>query len=83
MSQMLRAVYHQGAFVPEDPCDLAEGSKVVITVHQGAAVLPPEVTNPEERTRILNALVDRMKHNPLPPGAPRFTREEMHERGRH
>jgi hypothetical protein len=44
-------------------------------------VQPPEVTTPEERARILENVVERMKRNPLPSNAPRFSRDEMHERG--
>jgi hypothetical protein len=43
-------------------------------------VIPPAVTDPEERKRILKRMVERMRANPIPADAPRFTREELHER---
>ena len=79
MSQRLRAVYHSGCFVPKEPCDVPEGSEVELII-QGPAVLLPEVTDPEERRRILKAVLESTLSNPLPASAPRLTREELHER---
>jgi predicted DNA-binding antitoxin AbrB/MazE fold protein len=80
MSQTLKAIYRDGAFVPQTPCDLPEGAEVEITVSAPNPV-PPTVTDPEERKRILREVVENMRANPLPANAPRrFTREELHER---
>ncbi|HVG18350.1 MAG TPA: antitoxin AF2212-like protein [Blastocatellia bacterium] len=79
MSQRIRAVFHDGVFVPRQPCDLPEGSEVEVIVRQ-PHVLPPEESDPEERARILRAMVERMNDNPIPENAPRFSREELHER---
>jgi predicted DNA-binding antitoxin AbrB/MazE fold protein len=80
MSQTLRAIYRDGAFVPQEPCDLPDGTEVELTVHDSHAV-PARVTDPEERKRIMNELILSMKGNPIPADAPiRFTREELHER---
>ena len=38
------------------------------------------VTDAAERSRLLAALLERMRANPIPANAPRFTREELHER---
>jgi len=78
MSQKLKAVFHDGAFLPQERCDVSEGSEVELIV-QGPFVVPPEVTDREERRRILAKLVQRMRRNPIPAGAPRFTREALHE----
>ena len=44
-------------------------------------VYPPTEKDPEERRRILQRVVERMKSNPISEGAPRrFTRDELHER---
>ena len=43
-------------------------------------VVPPLVSDPEERKRILKSVVDRMMQNPISPDAPKFTRDELHER---
>ena len=76
MSQILKATYRNGAFVPETPCNLPEESQVELTVH--AYAVPPLVTDPEERASILKEVVENMKSNPLPADAPRrFTREEL------
>jgi predicted DNA-binding antitoxin AbrB/MazE fold protein len=79
MSQRLKAIYREGAFIPQMPCDLPEGAEVEITIHE-ANLLPPEVTDPEDRKRIMSELIQNMLDNPIPANAPRFTREELHER---
>jgi hypothetical protein len=38
------------------------------------------ITDPEERAKRMKALVERMQRNPIPANAPRFTRDELHER---
>ncbi|SPF53659.1 conserved hypothetical protein [Candidatus Sulfopaludibacter sp. SbA4] len=84
MPQIVKAVYEQGSFIPETPCDLPEGAKVVLMVQHGereGMALPPEVTAPEERAAVLQSVVERMKRNPLPPDSRRFSRDEMHDRG--
>lgn len=80
MAERLRAIYQNGAFVPQAPCDLPENSEVDLVIER-FHVLPPLVKDPEERKRILEQLVGRMVSNPIPAAAPRhFTREELHER---
>jgi predicted DNA-binding antitoxin AbrB/MazE fold protein len=80
MSQTVKAIYRDGAFIPQAPCDLPEGAEVELTIN-GPHVLPPTVTDPEERKRIMDELIHNMKSNPIPADAPpRFTREELHER---
>jgi predicted DNA-binding antitoxin AbrB/MazE fold protein len=79
MYQKLRAIYHEGAFLLQEPCDLPEGVEVELIV-QTTPILPPEVTDLVERGRILQVVTQRMKQNPIPGTAPRFTREELHER---
>jgi predicted DNA-binding antitoxin AbrB/MazE fold protein len=79
MSQRLKAIYREGAFIPQVPCDLPEGAEVELTIHE-AHTLPPKVTDPEERKRIISEIIQNMLDNPIPANAPRFTREELHER---
>ena len=79
MSQTLKAIYRDGAFVPQSPCDLPDGAEVEITVH-APNLIPPEVTDPEERRRLMEELLQNMLDNPIPENAPRLTREELHER---
>ena len=81
MADYVRAVFEHGTFVPETPCDLPEGTKVLLAVHSRTAVSPPQVKAPEERDRILRGVVERMHRNPLPTNTGRFGRDEMHERG--
>jgi len=80
MTDTVTAVYEHGVFLPDSPCDLPEGARVVLAIRDATNVAPPEVLSEEERRRILREVVERMKRNPLPPDAPRFTRDEMHER---
>ena len=80
MSQTFKAIYREGVFVPQTPCDLPEGAQVELTV-RGTGVLPPKVTDPVERERLMEELIRNMRSNPIPADAPRrFTREELHER---
>jgi predicted DNA-binding antitoxin AbrB/MazE fold protein len=80
MAQKLKAIYRNGTFIPQVPCDLPEESEVELTI-DGPRSIPPRVTDPEERKRIMAELVQNMRDNPIPLDAPRrFTREELHER---
>ena len=80
MSQTIKAVYHNGAFIPQEPCDLPEGAEVKIFV-EDPYTIPPEITDPEERKRVMAELLKRMSENSIPADAPRrFTRDELHER---
>ena len=42
--------------------------------------LPPKIEDTAERSRILRMVGQNMRNNPLPANAPRFTRDELHER---
>lgn len=79
MSQRIRAVFHDGVFVPQQQCDLPEGSEVELTLDDPYTI-PPRITDPEERAKALGEVVRSMRENPIPANAPRFTREELHER---
>ena len=79
MLNRLRAVYQAGMFIPEEPFDLPENTHVELIVND-PYTCPPEITDPAERSRILEQIVADMKSNPFPASAPRLTREELHER---
>jgi hypothetical protein len=79
MIQRLRAVYRDGGFHLAAPCDLPENAEVELLV-QEPAMLSPKVADSNERMDILAKLTQRMRNNPLPANAPRFTRAELHER---
>ena len=79
MEATLRAVYRNGVFVPTTACDLPEETEVDISLHR-PTVIEPEITDPLEMERYMKEVVARMQENPVPLNAPRFTREEMHER---
>ena len=79
MTTTVRAVFRKGAFIPHAPCLLPENSEVNLTI-ESPMFPPPAVTDPAERQRILDEVIESMRNNPIPPDAPRFTREEMHER---
>lgn len=79
MNVTLRAVYRNGVFIPDTACTLPENSQVELIV-QGPIVVPPSVADPQERARIRKRVVERMRQNPIPAGAPRFSREQLHER---
>jgi predicted DNA-binding antitoxin AbrB/MazE fold protein len=73
----LQAIYRGGVFVPQIPCDIPEGAEVDLII-QERAILPPEITDPDEQKRILGIVVERMLQNPIPAEAPRLTRESLH-----
>jgi len=71
----VRVVYHDGAFVPVDNCEISEGTEGLVTVAGGIELKPAA-----ERHKLLADLTDAMKSNPFLPGRPRLTRDQMHER---
>lgn len=75
----IRAVFRDGKFVPSEPCALPEASEVELVV-QSPHIDPPAITDPAERAKNLNEVVARMMANPIPADAPKFTRDELHER---
>jgi hypothetical protein len=80
MAQTFAATFKNGAFVPDEECDLPENTRVQVVIPR-TNLIPPKVTDPEERRKILQEVVELMKSNPIPESAPRkFTREELHER---
>ena len=79
MKQTITATYRNGVFHPDEPCDLPEGATVEIRELPGGAI-PPLIQDPEERRRNLKAVADRMMQNPISPDAPKFTRDDLHER---
>lgn len=79
MDGRLKAVYRDGGFFPQTPCDLPEGAEVELTVG-GPFIVPPAVADLAERRRILKELTARMREKPIPPQSPRFSRDELHER---
>lgn len=80
MIDTVTAVFENGAFRPESPVELPEGSRVVLSIANASGIAPPAVESAEERRRILREVVERMMRNPIPPDSPRFTRDELHER---
>ena len=86
MTNIVTAVFEHGAFQPDVPCDLPEGTRVVLAIERigtnvETGVAPPAVKSSEERKRILREAVERMMQNPLPADAPQFRRSDMYDRG--
>lgn len=75
MSLKVKAIYRDGSFVPQAPCDLVDGAQVDLLIE----ALEPQV-EPGSRARRLKALAERMQRNPIPAEASRWTRDELHER---
>lgn len=80
MPDALRAIYRNGAFVPVVPCNLPEETPVEVIVKTGAVIMPPLEPDPEKRAEIRRQMLKRMRDAPLPADAPKFTREQLHER---
>ena len=79
MEQKLKAVYRAGTFILQDPFDAPDETEVELIV-KGPLLLPPQVTDRLERTRLLEVITQRMQQNPIPASAARLTRDELHER---
>jgi len=79
MSKPVMAVYRNGVFVPTTACDIPENTEVQVWLHD-PYVIPATVTDPLEAARIRREVVERMARNPISADAPRFTREQLHER---
>ena len=79
MPHSVKAVYHKGVFVPQEPCNIPEGLEVELII-QGPLLLPPEIKEAEERKQILRIIVERMQQNIIPTEAPRLAREALHDR---
>jgi predicted DNA-binding antitoxin AbrB/MazE fold protein len=80
MQEVIHAVYRNGAFVPVVPCSLPEETEVEVHVRNGAEIVPPLESDPSERRKIKKRLLERMSRAPLPPDAPKLSRDELHER---
>jgi predicted DNA-binding antitoxin AbrB/MazE fold protein len=88
MYERVRATYHNGTFIPVVPVSLPEATEVELTIEPASetatalsAVQPPLVADPAERARLLRELVESMQAHPISMDAPRFTREELYDRG--
>lgn len=84
MSTTLNAVFEHGAFVPESHCDLPEGARVTLEIRyndSGKNLTEPLISDPGERRKVLEEVIQSMMANPIPADAPRLTREQIHERG--
>lgn len=79
MPQALKAIYRNGAFILQTAFELPEGTEVELLVQSPQVVSPP-ISDLETKRQFLKLLIERMQHNPIPPNAPRFTREMLHER---
>ena len=65
------------------PVKITKTTRAVLTLLDDSSpnhVLPPEITEAEERAKMIEAIVRSMQANPLPLNAPHFTRDELHER---
>lgn len=80
MIMRMKAIYRNGTFIPQSPCDFPQDSEVELTVESPSLVAAP-ISDPHEKRLRLAALVERMRANPIPRLAPaKFTRDELHER---
>lgn len=79
MIQKVPATFRNGAFVPDEKCDLPENTRVQVIIESGD-LIPPKVTDEDERKAILKRMAERRRQNPIPENAPKFTREELHDR---
>ncbi|HLP87252.1 MAG TPA: antitoxin family protein [Nostocaceae cyanobacterium] len=79
MSQTVKAIYHNGVFIPQTVCNLSEGAEVELLIKSPQIVSPP-ITDAETKRQLLKSLISRMQQNPIPLNAPKFTRDMLYER---
>ena len=80
MIQRIRAVFRDGTFQPSSACDLPEDCEVDLVVTESPVNSVPVMAE-DERRRVLREVTARMRDKPIPVDAPRFSREQLHERG--
>lgn len=62
MTQKFKAIYRNGAFIPQGDCHLPNNAEVELTIiHEQNFYL--DIIDPEARKQISNALVRRMQQN--------------------
>lgn len=64
MLEEFDAVYRDGVFIPDEPCGLADNTKVHL-IMGNSQTLPPAASNPAERKRIVEESIARMQANPI------------------
>ena len=77
--RMFSATYRDGAFHPDEPCDLPEGTRVTVGESLNG-VSPPLEADPAKRCEIIKELLEDMKKNPLNLASHGLSRDELHER---
>lgn len=77
MTQSLRAIYRNGAFVPQTAFELSEGTEVELLV-EDPQIIPPPIADEETKRQFLKALVERIQQNPIPLNAPHFVRDSLY-----
>ena len=77
--RMFSATYRDGVFHPDEPCDLPEGTRVMVGESLNG-VYPALEPDPAERRRIMKKLLEDMKKNPLNLASHGLSRDELHER---
>ena len=75
-NKSVKVVYRDGAFHPDAPCDLPEGFETTITL----TTVPPPLTDPEERRKSVQRLLERMKRTPITGDPPKLAREDLYDR---
>jgi len=78
--ELMNAIFEHGRFRPESPVELPEGTRVRLSVEPVRSGPEPQALSIEERRHIRQRAVTRMMMNPLPPGTPRFDRNDAHVR---
>ena len=79
MPQALKAIYRNGTFILQTAFELPEGTEVELMI-QSPQIVSSSTLDPKIKQQLLKSLIERMQQNPIPPNAPRFTRDMLHER---
>ena len=79
MTQTVKVIYQHGAFVPLEPLHLPENTEIEITIRD-PLIIPSTISDPSKKLDVMRDLIRSMQKNPIPSNAPKFTRDELHER---
>lgn len=73
------AIYHDGVFIPEIAVAIANESAVEVLIEDSCLIGSVSLTD-ADRAKLRKAAVETMKQRRLTPDAPRFSRDELHDR---
>ena len=76
----VQAVYDGRVFIPEKPCDLISGSKVIITIETASSYNSEKQKKLTAFGRLTEEIIESNKTDPLPPEFDKILSQRLHFR---